>query len=269
MLYFVATPIGNLKDVTFRAIEVLESVDVIFCEDTRHSQIFLNHYSIKKPLFSLHKFNEKESALKVCEMLLSGKNVAVISDAGMPVISDPGNILTKTLIENNLQFTVIPGACAFLPALILSGFSADRFTFIGFLPDKKKDAIKLLETYKSLPCALIFYMPPHDIDEVVKTIEGVLGNRKAVAVREITKIYEERVEFNLSEGYAGEKRGEFVLIVDGKTESEVEVDLVKEVENLVALGLNKMDAIKQVAKEYSVKKNELYKMVLDSEEKKK
>ncbi|MBQ2718122.1 MAG: 16S rRNA (cytidine(1402)-2'-O)-methyltransferase [Clostridia bacterium] len=265
MLYFVATPIGNLKDVSYRAIEILKAVDYIFCEDTRHSQVFLNHYEIKKPLRSYHKFNERESAEKICELLESGSSVAVISDAGMPVISDPGNILAQVLIEKGLEFTVVPGACAFLPALILSGFPSDRFTFIGFLPDKKKDAVKLLETYQNIPSPLIFYMPPHDIDEVVKTIESVLGNRKAVAVREITKIYEERIEFYLSDGYAGEKRGEFVLIVDGAKEKTENVDLVAEVNTLINLGLSKMDAIKQVAKEQNIKKNELYKIIIDSE----
>ena len=136
MLYFVATPIGNLKDISLRAIEVLKSVDEIACEDTRRSSVLLNRYDIKKPLFSYHKFNEKEESEKIAEKLESGKNLALVTDAGMPVISDPGNVLVKTLIERGLEFTVVPGACACVSALVLSGFSCARFCFIGFLPQK-------------------------------------------------------------------------------------------------------------------------------------
>ena len=139
MLYFVGTPIGNLKDISERAKEVLSQVDEIACEDTRHSLGLLTAYSIKKPLFSYHKFNEKEVSEKVIEKLKEGKNIAVISDAGMPVISDPGNVLVKALIENGLDFTVIPGATAFVSALILSGLNSDRFCFLGFMPEKNRE----------------------------------------------------------------------------------------------------------------------------------
>lgn len=156
MLYFVATPIGNLKDVSFRAIEVLKSVDEIACEDTRHSLGFLNAYDIKKPLFSYHKFNERESGEKIIEKLKDGKNIAVISDAGMPVISDPGNILAQMLIEEGLEFTVIPGACAFVSALVLSGLDSARFCFLGFLPQKASERREFLDKYKNLDMTLIF-----------------------------------------------------------------------------------------------------------------
>ena len=139
MLYFVSTPVGNLKDISLRALEVLKSVDLIACEDTRTSLKLLNHYEIKKPLVSYHKFNEKSSGERILSELLAGKSVAVISDAGTPVISDPGNVLAKMLIESNVEYTVIPGATAFVPALILSGLDASRFCFIGFIPEKKKD----------------------------------------------------------------------------------------------------------------------------------
>ena len=150
MLYFVATPIGNLKDMSFRAIEVLNSVDEIACEDTRHSIKLLNHYEIKKPLFSYHKFNEKASGEKIIEKLKSGKNIAVISDAGMPVISDPGNILADMLIKEGLEFTVVPGACAFVSALVLSGLDASRFCFLGFLPEKEGERKAFLENSRTI-----------------------------------------------------------------------------------------------------------------------
>ena len=139
MLYFVSTPVGNLKDISLRALEVLKSVDVIACEDTRTSLKLLNHYEIKKPLVAYHKFNETVAAEKIIRDLKDGKNVALITDAGTPVVSDPGNVLTKLLREEGVDYTVIPGATAFVPALILSGLSASRFAFIGFLPSKKKD----------------------------------------------------------------------------------------------------------------------------------
>lgn len=267
MLYFVATPIGNLADITFRAIEILNSVDLIACEDTRHSLSLLNHYNIKKPLLSCHKFNERESAEKICAQLSQGKNVAVISDAGTPVISDPGNILSQILIEKGFEFTVIPGACAFVPALILSGFNCSSFTFIGFLPEKKAEAEKLLQNYLPLTTPLIFYVAPHDIEKTTQVLYEILGDRRAVAVREITKIYEERIEFSLKEGYKGERRGEFVLIVEGNLLKQDEtVNPLEMVDNLIKLGASKMDAIKQTAKELGIKKNELYKMVVESEE---
>ena len=156
MLYFVATPIGNLKDISYRAIEVLKEVDEIGCEDTRHSQTLLSAYGIEKKCFSYHKFNEKEESERIAEKLESGKNLALITDAGMPVISDPGNVLVKTLIERGLEFTVVPGACACVSALVLSGFSCARFCFIGFLPQKSGERKELLSKYKDLDMPLVF-----------------------------------------------------------------------------------------------------------------
>lgn len=148
MLYFVATPIGNLKDISFRAVEVLKSVDVVACEDTRTSLKLLNYYDIKKPLISYHKFNEKNSSDGIIKLLREGKNVAVISDSGMPVISDPGEILSQKLCEENLEFTIIPGANAGLSALVLSGFDAKNFAFLGFLPENNKEKAKNLKILK-------------------------------------------------------------------------------------------------------------------------
>ena len=158
MLYFVATPIGNLKDISIRAVEVLKEVDLIACEDTRHSLKLLNSYEIKKPLVSYHKFNEQVSSEKIIQELKSGKNIAVISDAGTPVISDPGSVLIEKLIQEGLEFTVVPGACAFIPALLLSGLGKGRFFFYGFLPEKNSEIKKELAPLKALNYPIIFFI---------------------------------------------------------------------------------------------------------------
>ena len=264
MLYFIATPIGNLKDISFRAVEILKSVDEIACEDTRHSLTLLSAYDIKKPLFSYHKFNEKEECAKIIEKLKCGKNIAVISDAGMPVISDPGNLLVKALQENGLTFTVIPGANAALSALILSGFNADRFAFLGFLPDKKSDRENLLNEYKNLSSTLIFYSAPHDIKKDVETLFSVLGARKAAAVKEITKIHERAEFFNLKDGYNFEPKGEYVLIVEGAKRNAEFIGLTEEehIKKYIDSGMDKKEALKRVAKERGVPKSSLYKYTI-------
>ena len=168
MFYFIPTPIGNLGDITIRAIETLKSVDVIACEDTRTSLKVLNKYEIKKPLYAYHKFNEISSAEGLIKLHEEGKSVAVITDAGTPCVSDPGNVLTKILTERGIPFTALPGATAFVPAILLSGLDASRFTFVGFLPDKKKDAEELLKRYKNLDTTLIFYSAPHDLKKNIR-----------------------------------------------------------------------------------------------------
>lgn len=260
MLYFIATPIGNLKDISYRAVEILNSVDLIACEDTRHSLTLLNHYGIKKPLISYHKFNEESSSDKIISELLSGKDVAVISDAGTPLVCDPGEKLTKKLIEQNIPFTVVPGACAFVPALILSGLGNGKFYFYGFLPDKKSDIKREVDTLKDLECPIIFYCAPHDLHKTVGYLYEFLGDRKCVAVRELTKIHEERVEFNLKDGYPVENvKGEFVLVLEGGKKVLEYPESVEEHLNLyLQTGMSKMDAVKQVAKDRGVKKNEIY-----------
>ena len=267
MISFVATPIGNLKDISLRALEVLKSADVIFCEDTRHSLKLLNAYEIKKPLYSCHKFNEREAAEKIIAAAKEGKEVAVISDAGMPVISDPGNTVCKALKEAGVGYTVIPGANAALSALILSAFHADKFAFIGFLPDKAGERKRLLEKYKNLDLTLIFHVAPQDVDPYICAILEVFGDRYACAVREITKMHEEAVTFKLSEGLKGEKRGEYVLIVEGAS-SENPLNELSEKQHLLHYmsgGMDKKEAIKQVAKDRGVPKSEIYKISLDLE----
>lgn len=265
MLYLVATPIGNLKDISLRAIEILKEVDEIACEDTRHSFTLLNHYGINKPLFSYHKFNEKESGEKLIEKLKQGKNVALITDAGMPVVSDPGNVLVNMLIENGLEYTVVPGACAFVSALVLSGLDSSRFCFLGFLPQKAGERKEFLEKYRELDATLIFYCAPHDIVKDVQNIYQVLGDRKAVAVKEITKIHEKVERFNLKDGYPSEPKGEYVLLVEKGDKIDKNVNLTDKqlIEKYILDGLDKKEALKKVAKERNVPKSELYKLMIN------
>ncbi len=268
MLYIVGTPIGNLKDITYRAIEVLKSVDEIACEDTRHTLKLLNAYEIKKPLFAYHKFNEKSAGEALIAKLKEGKDIALVSDAGMPLISDPGNLLVKMLVEEDQPFTVIPGPTAFVCGLIMSGLLDYRFSFVGFLPEKKSEKKQLLEKYKDLDNPTVFYCAPHDVEDTVKSIYKVFGNRKACAVREITKAFETREEFYLEEGYKGETRGEFVLIVDKAPEREevFEMSVNEHIDHFIAQGYSKKDAIKAVAKARGVHKNEIYKYTVEGDE---
>ena len=265
MLYFVGTPIGNLKDISFRALEVLREVDEIACEDTRHSLGLLNAYEIKKPLFSYHKFNEREVGEKIVEKLKQGKNIAVISDAGMPVISDPGNVLTQMLIENGLEFTVIPGACAFVSALVLSGLDSSKFCFLGFMPEKNSDRKEFLERYKNLDMTLIFYSAPHDVKKDIESIYSVFGSRRAVAVKEITKLHERAERFDLQNGLPSEPKGEYVLLVEGATLQNDNLALTEKehIELYLSQGLDKKEALKKVAKERGVSKSSLYKYTIE------
>lgn len=261
MLYIVATPIGNLKDITLRALETLKSVDEIACEDKRQTLKLLNAYDIKKPLFAYHKFNEKKVSEALADKLAAGVNIALVSDAGMPLISDPGCVLVKTLVERGLEFTVIPGATALITALAMSGLLDYRFSFIGFLPEKNSERKKLLEKYKNADCPLIFYCAPHDVDDTVASLYAAFGNRKAVACRELTKTFEQRVEFELQSGYSGEKRGEFVLVVQGAepTSSDfADVSVEEHLASFLAQGMDKKQAVKAVAKARGVNKNEIY-----------
>ena len=266
MVYFVATPIGNLKDISLRALETLREADVIFCEDTRHSIKLLNAYDIKKPLQACHKFNEREAAQKIIAAAKEGKSVAVISDAGMPVVSDPGNIVCEQLKKAEVEYTVIPGANAFLSALVLSGMSAERFAFIGFLPDKAGEKKQLLERYKNLDMTLCFHVAPQDVDRDISAMYSAFGERRACAVREITKIHEQAQEFSLSQGLQGEKRGEYVILVEGAKQGENELNSLSEKEHILYYmhaGLDKKEAVKQAAKDRGVPKSELYKFSID------
>lgn len=266
MVSFVATPIGNLKDITLRALETLKNADCIFCEDTRHTIKLLNAYEIKKPLYACHKFNEREAGEKILEASRRGENVVVVSDAGTPVVSDPGNTVCKILREAGEAYTLIPGACAFVAGLVLSALPADKFAFIGFLPEKKSEKSALLAKYKDCECTLIFHSAPQDVDKDLTAMYEAFGDRNACAVREITKIHEEAKNFTLKEGLQGEKRGEYVLLVEGAKEGECPLNALSEVEHIrhyMLAGLDKKEALKRVAKDRGVSKSELYPFSID------
>lgn len=265
MICFVATPIGNLKDITLRALETLRAADEIYCEDTRHTVKLLNAYEIKKPLIACHKFNEREAAEKIILSAREGKEIAIVSDAGMPVISDPGSVVCSALREAGVEYTVIPGANAFLSALVLSALPADRFAFIGFLPDKEGERKKALEKYKNSDLTLCFHVAPQDVDRHISSMYSVFGDRKACAVREITKLHEQSVPFTLKEGLAGEKRGEYVIVVEGAAEIENPLNALSEREHIqhyMSLGLDKKEALKAAAKDRGVSKSDLYPFTL-------
>lgn len=266
MIYFVATPIGNLNDISLRALETLKNVQVIACEDTRTSKVLLDKFEIKnKLLISYHKFNEQESSQNIIKLASEGKDIAVISDAGMPGISDPGNILTKKLVEAKIDFTVIPGASALTTALVLSGFDSRNFFFAGFLPEKKVEKDKLLSQISTLSSTLIFYVSSHNIKKDIQYLFEQLGNRKACLVKELTKVFETKYYFSLLSLPEIDERGEFVLIVEGNNES-LDFDSMTIQEHVlfyVNLGFSKNDAIKKVAKERGKSKNEIYMQVLN------
>ena len=256
MLYFVATPIGNLKDITVRAIEILKEVDIIACEDTRKTQILLNHYNIKKRLIMYHKNNEKSSANGIIDLLKKGQDVAVVSDAGMPVISDPGEKLVKLLQQENLEYSIIPGANAGLSALVLSGFDALRFSFIGFLPNKNTERKKLLNHIKTFQTTLIFYVAPHDVEKTLEECYTVFGEREACLVKEITKMFETKECFVLGQKPSLEIKGEFVLIVEGASNENNELEnlsIQEQVEFYIESGMDKKSALKTVAKANKIK----------------
>ena len=266
MVYFVATPIGNLQDISLRALETMRNADVIFCEDTRHTIKLLNAYEIKKPLYACHKFNETEAAQKILEASRRGENVVVVSDAGTPVVSDPGNKVCQILREAGEAYTLIPGACAFVAALVLSALPADKFAFIGFLPEKKSEKKALLEKYKDSDLTLIFHSAPQDVDKDLAMMYEVFGERNAAAVREITKLHEETARFLLSEGLPGDKRGEFVLLVEGAKQTECPLNALSETEHIryyMQAGFDKKEALKKAAKDRGVSKSVLYPFAID------
>ena len=255
--YFVGTPIGNFDEMTYRAVAVLGSVDEIWCEDTKHSLALLSHYKINKPLQSFHKYSD-ENKIDLClKKLKEGKRIAYISDAGMPCISDPGLRLSRALIENDIEYTVISGASACLNALILSGLETENFYFVGFLKDKKKERTEQIEKILNLSCTLIFYSSVHNVKEDLKYLSEKFGNRKCAVIRELTKLYEQVVRGNLAEISIDEPRGEYVICVQG---AEKQTETLSPQEYLVnALSyMDYKDAIKETAKVFNVQKNEIY-----------
>ena len=259
-VYFVPTPIGNLGDITFRAVEVLNSVDVIYCEDTRHSRVLLKHYNISKPLKSLHKYNEKEALDALVAAVKDGGSVAIVSDAGMPGVCDPGFVLVERLIEEGIGYTVLPGACAFVNAFVMAGAKLPM-TFLGFLKEKDIDKKRQLEEVEKSN-TLILYASVHNVNDDLKFLYGELGDRKVAIVREISKMFESVVFANLADATAEITKGEFVLVVEGvKKESALNaMTVLQHVEHYQKTGLDKSEAIKRAAKDRGIPKNEVYKL---------
>ena len=259
MLYFVSTPIGNLEDISLRAISVLKSVDVIACEDTRHSKILLDHYEIKAKTIAYHKFNEQNSADGIIELLRQGKNIAVISDAGMPVISDPGNILAKKLHEQDIQYTIIPGANAGLSALVLSGFDATKFAFFGFLSEKNKELKQQLNDLKLFNGTKIIYSSKYNLNKDLESLYNSLGSVNVAIVSEITKM-NEKVEFaTLPYSYENPK-GEFVVIIEQKEAETVEItdeNLILEMKQMLKVE-DKKTVFKALQEKYNLTKSYIY-----------
>lgn len=265
MVYFVATPIGNLADISLRALETLRQVDIIACEDTRTSQKLLGHYDIHKQLISHHKHNEKSSAEGIIALAKEGKQVAVISDSGMPVISDPGETLAARLRQEEIPFTIIPGANAALSALVLSGMNASQFCFVGFLPEKAKECAELLAQYCTLPCTLLFYLSPHNLQKDIETLHASLGARKACLVKEISKMFEQTFSFVLGEEVQIDGRGEFVLVVEGAkivADQTSHAELKAEIDLLIEHNMSQSDAVRLIAKKMKLSKNDVYKIAL-------
>ncbi|GHV02184.1 ribosomal RNA small subunit methyltransferase I [Clostridia bacterium] len=262
-LYIIGTPIGNLGDITYRAAETLRTVDLIACEDTRRSLILLNRYDIKKPLVAYHKFNERECAEKILAEIGAGKSVALITDAGLPCISDPGATLVGAAREKGIKIEVIGAGTALVHALVAGGMGGGGFYFAGFLPEKAKDRRAFLEELKAVRVPLIFYAAPHDLNRDLRDLFAAFGPRRARVARELTKLHEEILDYTLNENPELEARGEYVLVVEGAAKAENPLLALSPEAHLkahIAAGLPTNEAVKRTAKERGVAKNEIYKL---------
>lgn len=260
-LYIVSTPIGNLSDMTYRAVDVLKMVDVILAEDTRNSGILLKHYKIETKMMSYHEFNKNEKEKLILEMLDEGKNIALISDAGTPGISDPGYEIIKSAIDQGFDVISIPGASAILTALVSSGLVIQPFTFIGFLPRKKSEAKALLSTYVLRKETLVIYESPLRIDKTNILLREILGNRKVSYARELTKKFETiyRMDLDKAMSETFDNRGEYVIVIEGNKEEIVyENSIADHVKKYMDLGHDEKEAMKLVAKDRKISKSDVY-----------
>ena len=274
-LYLCATPIGNLEDITFRVIRTLKEADVIAAEDTRNSIKLLNHFEIKTPLTSYHEFNKYDKAKVLVNRMLEGENVALITDAGTPGISDPGEELVKQCYEAGIEVTSLPGAAACITALTLSGLSTRRFAFEAFLPSDKKEKAAILEELKTETRTIIIYEAPHRLKKTIAELFSALGNRRMTVVKELTKLHENVFLTSFLEALAyyeeNEPRGEFVLVIEGKKIEELkkekeasfnEMDINEHMKLYMDKGMDKKEAMKAVAVDRGIPKREVYKMLL-------
>ena len=273
-LYLVATPIGNLDDITYRAVNILKQVDLIAAEDTRHSLKLLNHLEISKPLISYHRHNEENKTELLINKLLEGENIALITDAGTPAISDPGEEIVKHAIKNNIEIIPVPGACALINALICSGLKTKEFCFYGFLPLNKKLRKNKFEEIKKEAKTIILYEAPHKINQTLKDIHSELGDVNIVIARELTKIHEEFIRGKISEiinNYT-ELKGEIIILIEGNEKIDDENDF-KNILNKMTIeehyefykkqNFEKKEIIKKISKDRNVNKNEIYMKLID------
>lgn len=260
-LYLIPTPIGNLDDITLRAIKTLEMVDIVYAEDTRETLNLFKYLKINKKVESCHKYTEMKHKDKIVQILKSGKNIGYVTDRGTPLISDPGNVIVDESIKENITVIALPGPNALLPAINMSGLSNERFLFYGFLNSKQSLAKKELTDLKDIKQTIIFYESPHRITDTLSQILDVFGNRNIAIVREISKLHEEVIRDNIENilKISDTLKGEMVIIVEGNTKEEtLEVNYTEEIDKLLTQGYSKRDAIREIADKYNVSKNKLY-----------
>lgn len=260
-LYLIPTPIGNLDDITLRAIKTLEMVDIVYAEDTRETLNLLKYLKINKKVESCHKYTEMKHKDKIVQILKLGKNIGYVTDRGTPLISDPGNVIVNESIKQNITVIALPGPNALLPAINMSGLSNERFLFYGFLNSKQSLAKKELIDLKDIKQTIIFYESPHRITDTLSQILDVFGNRNIAIVREISKLHEEVIRDNIENilKISDTLKGEMVIIVEGNTKEEtLEVNYTEEIDKLLTQGYSKRDAIREIADKYNVSKNKLY-----------
>lgn len=270
-LYVVATPIGNLEDLTFRAKRVLEQSDIIACEDTRHARVLLAHYGITTPVLSYHEHNERERATELVRRLISGENVALISDAGTPALSDPGFPLIREALLAGLPVVAVPGPSAALAALAVAGLPTDRFVFLGFLPRRSGERVRALEAVRMLPWTLVIYEAPHRIAAVLQDLHAVLGDRRVAIARELTKRFEEVFRGPLPEALAHlaahPPRGEFTLVVEGAAGASPAVPDPEAARSrmraLLRSGRSPKDAVAEVMRTSGLARREAYRLLLE------
>ena len=274
-LYLCATPIGNLEDITYRVVRTLNEVDLIGAEDTRNSIKLLNHFDIKTPMTSYHEFNKYDKAKQLVEMMKEGKNIAIITDAGTPGISDPGEEVVRQCFEAGIQVTSLPGPAACITALTMSGQKTRRFCFEAFLPKDKKEKVAVLEELKNETRTIIIYEAPHRLARTLKELRETLGNRQLTLCRELTKKYEEADKTTIDQAIEKynekEPRGEYVLVIEGKSQEEIQeenkqkwesVTIEEHMEYYISQGNDKKSAMKLVAKDRGVSKRDIYNQLI-------
>jgi len=270
-IYFVPTPIGNMKDITLRALEVLENSDIIYCEDTRNSQNLLKFHNINTKLISYHKFNESERVEEIISNIENGKTVSVISDAGMPIINDPGFVILQEVIKKGISYEILPGACALINGICGSGFDATNFVYMGFVPKTESEREKFFKNFKDMSVTGIFYESPHRLLKTLKSLYAQFGNINVCVCRELTKLFEEYKRGCIDEiiSYYEEKgvKGEIVLVIEKIVDKKEAFDVANEILKFKKEGYSNKDIVKILKDNFNISKNEAYELVLNFENK--